>query len=129
MHIQSFTKLDIALKQIDTALELYFENKDLFSVITLAGAGEEILGKLLKAQKKENSSEQRTKSLMEIYAALSQKHIEDKAARDILNKAKNSIKHMDDRIWGIFALRWIRQQKLLTCYIAPLRIIILSVPT
>lgn len=41
-------KREIAKRQIDSALEMFFDNKDSLSVITLAGAGEEILGKLLK---------------------------------------------------------------------------------
>jgi hypothetical protein len=48
MNIQSFAKQDIALGQLETALELYFSRGDLFSVITLAGASEEILGQLLQ---------------------------------------------------------------------------------
>ena len=48
MNIQQYAKKDIALNQIETALALYFNNGDLFSVITLAGAAEEILGQLLQ---------------------------------------------------------------------------------
>jgi len=50
MNIQQYAKKDIALSQIETALALYFHNRDLFSVITLAGAAEEILGQLLQAR-------------------------------------------------------------------------------
>ena len=48
MNIQMFAKQEIALRQIDTALELFSRQGDLFSVITLAGAAEEILGQLLE---------------------------------------------------------------------------------
>jgi hypothetical protein len=48
MNIQSFAKKDIALGQLETALELFFSRGDLFSVITLAGAAEEVLGQLLQ---------------------------------------------------------------------------------
>jgi hypothetical protein len=51
MNIEKFTKQEIALRQIETALALYFSRGDLFSVITLAGAAEEILGQLLEQQK------------------------------------------------------------------------------
>lgn len=50
MNIQSYAKKDIAANQIETALGLYFEGRDLFSVITLAGAAEEILGQLLQGR-------------------------------------------------------------------------------
>jgi len=48
MNIQKFAKQEIALRQIETALGLYFGKGDLFSAITLAGAAEEILGQLLQ---------------------------------------------------------------------------------
>ena len=48
MNIQRFAKQEIALHQIETALELFSRQGDLLSVITLAGAAEEILGELLR---------------------------------------------------------------------------------
>ena len=48
MNIQKYSKRDIALNQIETALWLFFEGRDLFSVIALAGAAEELLGELLR---------------------------------------------------------------------------------
>jgi len=48
MNIQKFAKKDIALHLTETALELFSRQGDLFSVITLAGAAEEILGGLLQ---------------------------------------------------------------------------------
>ena len=48
MNIQKFAKQEVALRQIETALELFSRQGDLFSVITLAGAAEEILGLLLE---------------------------------------------------------------------------------
>ncbi|MGZ9275027.1 MAG: hypothetical protein ACXW34_09810, partial [Nitrospira sp.] len=41
-------KKEIAKRLIETALDLFFRQGDIFSIITLAGAGEEILGNLLK---------------------------------------------------------------------------------
>lgn len=48
MSAESYDSLSIAKAQLDTAIRLYFEAEDLFSVITLAGAAEEILGKHLE---------------------------------------------------------------------------------
>ena len=48
MNIQKYAKEEIALNQVETALTLFFAEGDLFSVITLAGAAEEILGQLLQ---------------------------------------------------------------------------------
>ena len=51
MDIQKFSKEEIARCQIETALELFTRQGDLFSVITLAGAAEEILGQLLRGRR------------------------------------------------------------------------------
>lgn len=44
--VATLSKLDIATAQLNTAIALYLDDKDLISAITLAGAAEEILGKL-----------------------------------------------------------------------------------
>lgn len=51
MDIRKYPKQEIALKQLETALDLYFAKGDLFSVVTLAGAAEEILGQLLSQRR------------------------------------------------------------------------------
>jgi len=48
MNIQNYAKKEIALNQLETALGLFFAKRELFSVITLAGAAEDILGQLLQ---------------------------------------------------------------------------------
>ena len=50
MNIQKYAKEEIVLNLIETSLTLFFAEGDLFSVITLAGAAEEILGQLLEAK-------------------------------------------------------------------------------
>lgn len=56
MNIEKHHKQEIAARQLETALLLYFAKKDLFSVITLAGAAEEIFGQLLSLEKGEKES-------------------------------------------------------------------------
>ncbi len=41
-------KTEIARHQIDTAIDLFLEDKDFISALTLAGAGEELTGKLIE---------------------------------------------------------------------------------
>ena len=50
MPIESHSKTDIALRQLETALRLFDEGQDYYSVVTLAGAADEILGRLLESQ-------------------------------------------------------------------------------
>ena len=52
-----------ALRQLETALRLYFECEDYYSVVTLAGASEEILGKLLEEKNLENKKLVKDKDL------------------------------------------------------------------
>lgn len=52
MTKRTYDRLTIARTQLDTALQLHEEGEDLFSVVTLAGAAEEILGQLLKAKQR-----------------------------------------------------------------------------
>jgi hypothetical protein len=82
-------KKEIAKQQIETALELFFSKGDLFSVITLAGAGEEIIGKLLSREGK--------KSMMDHLVALDKKLTgtgrDFKTVNDEINGIRNSLKH------------------------------------
>lgn len=41
-------KAEIARRQIEVAAELFFSGGDFLAVVTLSGAAEEILGKLIK---------------------------------------------------------------------------------
>ena len=54
MPRRSITKLQAAERQIRTACDLYFLHGELLSVMTLAGAAEEICGNLLRRQRKQN---------------------------------------------------------------------------
>jgi hypothetical protein len=45
-------KIEIAKRQLHSAIDLYFAGGDYLSVITLAGAAEEIFGNLLRRQSK-----------------------------------------------------------------------------
>jgi hypothetical protein len=51
MNIQRYAKEEIAARLIETALELFFLEGELFAIVTLAGAAEQILGQLLEARK------------------------------------------------------------------------------
>lgn len=93
----STTKLDIATELLHTALRLYFEEGSDFATINLAGAAEELLGKHLEVHDMETSFA----SLRDSAVRLS-KHIYKDASesnpRDIakiINRPKNSTKHMD----------------------------------
>ena len=83
-------KLDIAVKQLETAIDVFVDRGDYICSITLAGAAEEILGKLIERNGKHPSVDELCASLILKYAPTADaKHIRDQ----YLNKARNSLKH------------------------------------
>ena len=101
MDIQRFAKQDIALRQIETALELFFRQGDLFSVITLAGAAEEILGGLL--QERSGNPGYRG-AITSIFAIL--RPSQKKQAREELSGHElDDFVHLDPHQEAVFLLR------------------------
>ena len=83
----------IALKQLETALRLYFEQEDYYSVITLAGASEEIFGKLLNENARENSLDSLKKSVSGLFKHLYSEDLDEKEIVTRANDARNKLKH------------------------------------
>lgn len=91
----------VALRQLETALRLYFEREDYYSVITLAGASEEVFGsfllKKLKGtlheyfeQEKSNYAIPSIDGLQDCIDKLREKFEEnDKLCEEILEKLRN----------------------------------------
>lgn len=96
MSEQAYDKKRIALDQIETALRIYAEDGDLFSVITLAGAAEEIFGKLITRQGGSNSLDRLAKAAVEIHEHLGVDQRGDpRAYVERANRARNALKHLD----------------------------------
>lgn len=96
MNIKSFSKIELAVKQIETAIDIYMSGKDFFSPITLAGAGEEILGRLIEKLGRKTSLSKKTEAFIEVHKIINKKIIDEKSARDNhINKARNSLKHLN----------------------------------
>ena len=95
MKIEQFSKKEIAVRQIETALDLFFSGSDLFSVITLAGAGEEILGKYVEAQGEKPAVAKAAEAFKVIFHELFKEPREINEVKwSVLNNARNEIKHM-----------------------------------
>ena len=93
MPVRAYYRSDLALAQLETALRLFAKGKEYASVITLAGAADEIFGKFLAASGRENSLEVLKKAVAAIHEKLygettAPRHIADRA-----NLAKNNLKH------------------------------------
>ena len=93
--IRAYCLEELALHQLETALRLYSVGDDFASVITLAGAADEIFGKLLRASGRESSLDEMTKAVIAIQERL---FGEATSAREVAwraNHARNSLKHWD----------------------------------
>jgi hypothetical protein len=93
--LKTINKLDVAVAQLETALELYFLNGCRISVTTLAGAAEEILGRYVEIKGEETALSETIRIVCLLHkkrCGVTPKHAPIKARA---NFAKNSFKHMD----------------------------------
>lgn len=95
-ELVTLTKLEIAEHQLDLAVELFLDRRDFVASITLAGASEEILGKLLEARGESHVLGEFVESCVK-----TGKHIfkEDWPAKDFVEMAnffRNGLKHITD---------------------------------
>lgn len=85
------SKIDIAKRQLETAIDLYFSDGDYLAVITLAGAAEEILGKLLQRR----GDRAMIDDLVELDRELTGGRPFEEIRKEA-NGARNSLKHAND---------------------------------
>jgi hypothetical protein len=106
MHLdeieETLSNLEIAHRQIERAVVLFLDDKDYVSALTLAGAAEEILGKLLNKEGKEHWLDSISKGALQALG-FPKKELETpealKARKEIANIAnhfKNTVKHYND---------------------------------
>ena len=84
-------KKEIARRQIETALDLFFVQGDVLSIITLAGAGEEILGKLLQRA----GEPCMMNHIIDLDKHLTGTGREFKVVNEEVNGIRNSLKHAE----------------------------------
>jgi len=95
MAEETYEKLDIACQQLNTAIDLFFEGVNHFSVITLAGAAEEILGRYMELVGKQSSLDGIVKGTALVHKHLYGEDLPHKEFKFRANMARNSIKHLD----------------------------------
>ena len=86
------SKLEIAKRQLEVAAQLYVDGADDLAVITLAGAAEEILGKLLRRTEQ--------KCMADHIVELDKKLTGGRpfnVVSDAVNRARNALKHARDQ--------------------------------
>jgi len=94
---ETLNNLDIAVRQLDRAISLFFDEEDYISSLTLAGAAEEILGKILNHEMSSSHSlDEVIKGALRLNDVPTGGHEEKKAKKEIANIAnffKNRLKH------------------------------------
>ncbi len=93
MAVQGHDRRYMALTQLETALRLYFECQNYYSVVALAGAADETFGQLLTAKGLDSSIETIKKSVVAIHKHLTGEVIDPSAVADRANHARNALKH------------------------------------
>jgi hypothetical protein len=94
MTVREYSKLQVATQQLDTALRLYFQREEYFSVVSLAAAAEEILGVYLERHKQPNAFQQALDSSLRMYRWLYKTEGSRDSMHKTINRVKNAAKHM-----------------------------------
>ena len=88
------TKLDVAISQLRLAISFFLEERELVSAITLAGAAEEILGKLAVQAGLTPALTRRTEGTRALFKHLWKSDPGIKPFVDLKNKTRNELKHL-----------------------------------
>ncbi len=94
------SKVNAARWQLDRAIELFLDNGDFICAITLTGAAEEILGKLLNDAQKTNALNQFLDLCMFIQNADAERGDPPPEAMNFIkmaNAQRDALKHVTDR--------------------------------
>ncbi len=93
-----YTKEEIALAQLETALDLHERGTEPLAVITLAGTAEEILGKLVAQAGGEPalmSNSEAAQRIMQFLDLEVSAGTDAKSFADRANRARNALKHLN----------------------------------
>lgn len=85
------SKQDVAIRQLNFAIDLFLSNKEPLAVITLAGAAEEILGRLVSRDGKVNMKDELVRLDKELTGGR-----EFVVVSNEINGLRNSLKHAND---------------------------------
>lgn len=99
---ETLSNLQIAHRQIERAIVVFLDDKDYVSALTLAGAAEEILGKLLNKEGKEHWLDSISKGALRALGFRKKEFETPEALKarkeiaDIANQHKNRLKHYNN---------------------------------
>lgn len=90
--MKNYSKSQLALIQLEKAIELFFEEKNYVCCVTLAGASEDITRKMVERDGKLPSADKLKNWFKEKYPDA----IENESFYTHANKTRNSLKHFND---------------------------------
>lgn len=85
------TRVDLAVEQLDVALEIFLEKRSYVSALTLAGASEEILGKALNLQNRGHALDEWYDQVNDVWGVPWREFISK------TNAARNAAKHLSSQ--------------------------------
>lgn len=91
---REYDKIDIASGMLDRALVLFLDQNDLFSSLHLAGAADEIFGRVLEISGHKNALRQRIEDTRAFIRYLFGHESTDRNTANVINRGKNHIKHL-----------------------------------
>lgn len=94
--LPTFTKAEVAAHQLERALRLFLDEGDYVCAITLAGACEEILGKLLEKSGKEHSLGSFVKACVAVGKSVHGEEWSPKVFITMANEFRDGLKHYTD---------------------------------
>ncbi len=92
------TKFEIAISQLRLSIALFIEDREHISIITLAAAAEEILGKIAAASGFTPALDRRSNGARQLHVALWGNDPGDKLFKDLKNKTRNELKHLSSGV-------------------------------
>lgn len=95
-EMPTFTKREVAAHQLERALRLFLDENDYVCAITLAGASEEILGKLLEKSGQEPALSSFVNACVAIGKNIHAEGGPPKIFVAMPNEFRNSLKHITD---------------------------------
>lgn len=96
MWTQEITREQITETQLFRAIELFCASEDFISAITLAGAADEILGKLVKQKGGVNALDEEASYQCDMLLSFFGRSANPKEFKDMENFEKNQVKHINE---------------------------------
>lgn len=96
MGISTFEKvpkLELGRSQLEVALQFYMRGEEFPAVITLAGAAEELLGKIAESKGHEPSLKRAMRNRCDIFKEIYGEEAREKNFADLQNRVRNELKH------------------------------------